>query len=123
MLGVDARARTAVIRTDKGRSQTLLLDALHDRHLRHGYVQTAFAAQGRTADRVLVHAESHRANLIDQSAFFVAISRARTSAQVFTDDRARLVGGIESRSGMKSMALHGLVPGEAAVLGELEAGL
>lgn len=123
VLGVDAQARTAVIRTDKGRSQNLSLDALQDRHLRHGYVQTAFAAQGRTADRVLIHAESHRANLIDQSAFYVVISRARVSAQVFTDDRARLVGGIESRAGMKSMALDGVIAGKATISAKFEAGL
>jgi len=123
VLGVDARARTAAVRTDKGRSQTLSLDAVQDRHLRHGYVQTAFAAQGRTADRLLVHTESHRANLVDQSAFYVVISRARASAQVFTDDRARLVGGIEGRSGLKSTALNGVVAGKAAASAKIEAGL
>ena len=54
-------------------------------HLAHGYVSTAFAAQGRTADRVLVALGSEGTGAINAEAFYVAASRGRHSATVFTD--------------------------------------
>ena len=62
--------------------------------MRHAYVQTAYAAQGRTSERVMVHAESGRANLVDQASIYVAVSRARSEAAIYTDDRTKLVRGL-----------------------------
>ncbi|WP_256890018.1 hypothetical protein [Acidomonas methanolica] len=76
-----------------------------DRHIAHDWVATAFAAQGRTADRVLVHADSAASQLVDQKSFYVALSRARESVAVYTNDRAKLVSAIQERSGMKQTAL------------------
>ena len=45
---IDEQARTATIRNPRGQTQTLNLDAARDQHIRHAYVETAFAAQGRT---------------------------------------------------------------------------
>ncbi len=107
---IDHENRTAKIRLDsakagQGRVQTLNLDTSTDQHIRHGYVQTAHAAQGRTAERVMIHAESKATNLVDQKMMYVSISRAKTSASVYTDDRAKLVSGIMERAGEKQMAL------------------
>src|SRR3546814_14272537 len=55
---------------------------------RSGYVDTAFAAQGRTAEHVIVHADSQAINLVDQKSFYVGISRAKQSATIFTNDRS-----------------------------------
>ncbi len=49
------------------------------RHVRPGWVQTIHAAQGATAERVMAHMESFRANTVDTRAAYVAISRARSS--------------------------------------------
>jgi ATP-dependent exoDNAse (exonuclease V) alpha subunit len=77
-----------------------------NQHWNYGYAVTANAAQGATADRVLIHAESHRANLTNQRSLYVAISRARDEARVFTDDAAKLREAVELRSGEKEMALE-----------------
>ena len=76
-----------------------------DRHIRHSYVETTFAAQGRTADRVLIHADSKATNLIDQRAFYVAVSRAREAATVVTNDRGKLVSAIKERAGNREVAM------------------
>lgn len=105
VLAIDAEARTADIRGSRGQVQTLQLDVARDRHISHGYVDTAFAAQGRTAEHVIVHADSRATNLVDQKSFYVGISRAKQSATIFTNDRAKLVSAINERAGTVQTAL------------------
>ncbi|MFT8643425.1 hypothetical protein [Gluconacetobacter sp.] len=93
------------LRMANRRIEHLTPDSPRDRHIAHGWVATAFAAQGRTADRVLVHADSAASQLVDQKSFYVALSRARESVAVYTNDRAKLVAAIQERSGIKQTAL------------------
>jgi len=98
--------------------ETLHLDAARDRHIAHGYVDTVFAAQGRTADHVIIHADSKATNLVDQKSFYVGISRARESAIIFTNDRGNLVATINERAGQAPTAIvqaaaRGLATGDA----------
>lgn len=110
VIAVNVDDRTVRVRLDNGKFQTLSLDSPADQHLRHGYVQTAHAAQGRTAERVMIHADSGSTNLVDQKMLYVAVSRARSSAAVYTDDRDRLVTGIKERAGEKQVALESALP-------------
>jgi ATP-dependent exoDNAse (exonuclease V) alpha subunit len=105
VVSVSPEDQTARIRLDSGKFQTLDLNKSTNQHLRHGYVQTAHAAQGRTAERVMIHADSRATNLVDQKMMYVGISRAKVSAAVYTDDRAKLVSGIMERAGEKQMAI------------------
>ena len=105
MTAIDAEARTATISLPRGQTQTLNLDVARDRHVAHAYVETAFAAQGRTADHVIIHADSKATNLIDQKSFYVGISRAKESVAIFTNDRAKLVSAIGERAGQVQTAI------------------
>jgi conjugative relaxase-like TrwC/TraI family protein len=116
VVSVKAEGQTARIRLDTGKFQTLDLTKSTDQHLRHGYVQTAHAAQGRTAERVMIHADSRSINLVDQKMMYVGISRARVSAAVYTDDRAKLVSGIMERAGEKQVALGSRVSDNVAAV-------
>lgn len=102
---INEQARTATIRSPRGQTQTLNLDASRDQHIRHAYVGTAFAAQGRTADHVMIHADSRAANLVDQKSFYVGISRAKESVAIYTNDRAKLVSAISERAGITQTAI------------------
>ena len=102
---IDVQARTAEIRNPRGQTQTLSLDAARDQHIAHAYVETAFAAQGRTADHVMIHADSKATNLIDQKSFYVGISRAKETVAIFTNDRAQLVSAISERAGQVQTAI------------------
>ena len=63
------------------------------KHLDHGYAVTSHSAQGATADRVLIHAESTQSSaLVNQRFAYVAGSRMREGLQVYTDDAQRLEG-------------------------------
>src|SRR5262249_37653129 len=66
------------------------------KHLDHGYAVTSHSAQGTTADRVIVHAESSQsAALVNERFAYVAGSRARDDLQVYTDDARRLGAALD----------------------------
>lgn len=79
------------VRLDTGRAVTA---GEHGRaHLDHGYAVTSHSSQGQTADRVLVHVDTERGHeaLVNQRFAYVAVSRGRHDARIYTDDRSRLV--------------------------------
>lgn len=96
----------ARVRFDRLGNQEIDLRRNDDRHWRHAYAETAYAAQGRTSDRVIVHAEARRVNLINEKAFYVAISRAREEGVVVTDDLRKLSRALSARAGEKETALE-----------------
>lgn len=93
-------------RTESGKSVTLDMSKENHRQLTHGYASTTFPAQGKTADRVLIHAESKRLNLQSQQNYYVAISRAKDAAMVYTDSKERLAKQLESHTGQKETAMR-----------------
>lgn len=106
IIAVDVENGTMVAENDHdGRRQLLNLRHLADRHVRHGWVQTIHGSQGATAERVFAHLESFRTNTVDMRAAYVAISRARSHAAIYTDSRACLVEALEMRDGAKIGAI------------------
>ncbi len=61
-------------------------------HLDYGYAVTSHSSQGETADNVLIHVDSEHAHkgLINSRMAYVAVSRARFDAQIFTNDAESL---------------------------------
>jgi hypothetical protein len=53
---------------------------------------TTHSSQGQTAGRVLVHVETERAGeqLVNRRLAYVAVSRGRYDAQIYTDDKRKL---------------------------------
>jgi conjugative relaxase-like TrwC/TraI family protein len=78
------------VRLDSGRRLAFALDA-HP-HLDYGYAVTSHSSQGQTADRVIVHVDTTLAgeSLVNRRLAYVAVSRGRYDAQIYTDDKARL---------------------------------
>ena len=97
-------------------------DLAADQHLRHGYVQTAHAAQGRTAERAMIHADSRATNLVDQKMMYVAVSRAKTEAAIYTDDRGKLVSALRERAGEKQVAFENAAAGRLREIGSRSKG-
>lgn len=93
--------RTAVILSDGKRTVALPTDK--PLHLDHSYATTVHASQGTTAERVLIDATT-RSRTTSQEVFYVAISRARQEARVYTDDIARLPAAV-AREHAKHAAL------------------
>lgn len=103
--GIDAQARTLALSDSQGREHVLRLNQTRDQHVRHGWVGTVHGSQGATADRSMTHLESFRANTVDAKSAYVAISRAKKEAVLYTDNRERLASAIEVRTGEREAAL------------------
>ncbi len=66
-------------------------NASEHRHFDHGYAVTSYSAQGLTAERVLVHADTGvHPDLLNSRFAYVSISRASHQATLFTDDMTKL---------------------------------
>jgi ATP-dependent exoDNAse (exonuclease V) alpha subunit len=66
-------------------------DATAHRHFDHGYAMTSHSAQGLTAERVLVNADTAvHPDLLNSRFAYVSISRASHEATLFTNDLSRL---------------------------------
>jgi conjugative relaxase-like TrwC/TraI family protein len=109
VLSVDAD-KAAVTVSDSGKVTTL--DLARDLHWEHAYASTVHAAQGQTADRVLVHLDSKFEKTIGSESFYVAISRARREARLYVDDRSKLTLAVE-RSRQQQYGLEALESGPA----------
>jgi ATP-dependent exoDNAse (exonuclease V) alpha subunit len=79
----------------------------HYRTFTHGYAVTSHAAQGKTADEVLVLASSRSLPAVHQQQFYVSISRGRERCRVFTDDkdllRSRVTHSRERLAGVEAV--------------------
>jgi len=82
------------LRLDSGRS--VAFNIKRDSHLDYGYAVTSHSSQGQTADRVLVNVDTERAGekLVNRRLAYVAVSRGRYDAQIYTNDKAQLVEGL-----------------------------
>ncbi len=66
-------------------------NATEHRHFDHGYAVTSHSAQGLTAERVLIHADtSVHPDLLNSRFGYVSFSRASHEATLFTNDVAKL---------------------------------
>ena len=60
-------------------------------HLDHGYAVTSHSSQGQTADRVLIHVDTDKSELLINDRFaYVSVSRGQYDAQIYTNDRSEL---------------------------------
>jgi len=103
---IDTEQRTMTLADTRGREHVLQLDQARDQHVRHGWVGTVHGSQGATADRSMTHLESFRTNTVDARSAYVAISRAKHAAIVYTDSKEKLAGAIETRAGERQTALE-----------------
>jgi ATP-dependent exoDNAse (exonuclease V) alpha subunit len=66
-------------------------NARNYRHFDHGYAVTSHSAQGLTAERVLVHADTGvHPDLLNSRFAYVSVSRASHEATLFTDNMKKL---------------------------------
>jgi hypothetical protein len=64
-------------------------------HLAHGYVVTSHAAEGKTVDKVFAGISSQSFPATNQRTLYVALTRGREQAVVFTDDKKELLKAAE----------------------------
>jgi len=87
-----------------GKTKTLLPS---QRLFNHGYAITSYASQGKTADVVII-SDSGVAAATSENQWYVAMTRGRKRALVFTSDKAQLQKNIQV-SGDRELALEAKV--------------
>jgi conjugative relaxase-like TrwC/TraI family protein len=101
-----ARDKQFIIALDSGREIAFETDQF--RHIDHGYAVTSYSSQAQTVDRVLVNADANESDLLlNQRMGYVAISRAREEALIFTNSAEQLKAALD-RSVDKEMAVEAL---------------
>jgi conjugative relaxase-like TrwC/TraI family protein len=78
------------VRLDTGR--TITFNIRENPHLDYGYAVTSHSSQGQTADCVLVHVDTEQAGekLVNRRLAYVAVSRGRYDARLYTNDKTHL---------------------------------
>ncbi|MGC1087302.1 MAG: MobF family relaxase, partial [Candidatus Acidiferrum sp.] len=82
------------IRLDSGRA--MAFNIRENPHLDYGYAVTSHSSQGQTADRVLIHVDTEQGGekLVNRRLAYVAVSRARYDAQIYTNNKTVLAEGL-----------------------------
>ena len=91
-------AGNVALRLDDGRRWHGNLERMP--HLTYGYVMTSYAAQGATADRVLIHLDTDApgaGRMVNRQLIYVAASRGRDEMQVFVNSREDLAHALLRR--------------------------
>ena len=98
---LDVQENRITLKNERGRQ--IELDGNKPLHLEHAYATTVHGAQGLTTDRMMVDLDT-RSLTTGKDLYYVAISRARYEATIYTNSRAELPAAI-SREAVKTAAL------------------
>jgi hypothetical protein len=72
-------------------------------HLDHGYAVTSHSSQGQTADRVLIHVDTDKSELLVNNRFaYVSVSRGQYDAQIYTNDASQLFRSLSRDSSQRT---------------------
>lgn len=93
------------VMTSDGDKKMLSRSSLGAAGLDHAYALTGHDFQGATVDNILV-AMSATETLANQKSFYVAVSRARDTVSLATDDAAALAERLERQTGQTTPALE-----------------
>jgi conjugative relaxase-like TrwC/TraI family protein len=83
-----------------GSGRTVAWNLNQNKHVDYAYAMTSHSSQGATVDRALIHidtGDSRVRTLINETLAYVATSRPRYDAQIFTDDAAQLAAALSRR--------------------------
>ncbi len=114
-LGTITKVEPDRIRLAMDSGREISVDLPKFRHLDYGYAVTSYSAQGLTFDRVLVNADTRESvRLLNDRTAYVAISRARYDALIYTDSKQNLSQAL-NRGTDKAIALEAIQDDEREV--------
>ena len=89
------------IRMDSGRE--VRFNIREHPHLDHGYAVTSHSSQGQTAERVLIHVDTEKSELLVNNRFaYVSVSRAQHDAHIYTNDGSKLSRSLSRESSQRT---------------------
>lgn len=92
-------AKDGVISVQNADGRRINVEQKSLQHLDHNYVNTVFSSQGKTCHQVIISAD----NTFGKEALYVAVSRAKFDAQIFTEDRDVLLRNASVSHAKKSV--------------------
>lgn len=95
------------ITLDTGNNQSITIDQ-HDKkymHFDYAYAATVYSVQGATTDQVIASLDSSQVALMNQSLFYVLMSRSKYDVTLHLDDKKECMNIIQERLGQKANAL------------------
>jgi len=97
------------IRKDSG--QEVRFNVRDHPHLDYGYAVTSHSSQGQTADRVLIHVDTEKSELLVNNRFaYVSVSRAQHDAHIYTNDGSKLSRSLSRESSQRTATEVGQEP-------------
>lgn len=107
-LGSITKIEPEQVRVELDRGREVSFDPQQFRHIDYGYAVTSHSSQGLTVDRVLVNADTSESfRLLNDRMAYVAVSRAREEALIYTDSTQNLRDSL-NRGTDKEMALDAI---------------
>jgi conjugative relaxase-like TrwC/TraI family protein len=89
------------IRMDSG--QEVRFNVREHPHLDYGYAVTSHSSQGQTADRVLIHVDTEKSEMLVNNRFaYVSVSRAQHDAHIYTNDESKLPHSLSRESSQRT---------------------
>ena len=89
------------IRMDSGRE--VLFNIREHPHLDYGYAVTSHSSQGQSAQRVLIHVDTEKSELLVNNRFaYVSVSRAQHDAHIHTNDGSKLSRSLSRESSQRT---------------------
>ncbi len=89
------------IRMDSG--QEVRFNVREHPHLDYGYAVTSHSSQGQTANRVLIHVDTEKSELLVNNRFaYVSVSRAQHDAHIYTNDGSKLSRSLSRESSQRT---------------------
>lgn len=103
---VSIQDKTALLKLSNGTLKTHDLSKNGEQHFDHAHTATTYNLQGKTGFHIITYENSQLTNLTNQAGFYVAITRAKHSVTVYTDDCSKLIEQLQKKTGEKSSALE-----------------
>jgi ATP-dependent exoDNAse (exonuclease V) alpha subunit len=89
---------TAQVRAVKAKNRPIGHQFFEHAHVDYGYAVTSHS-QGQTADRVLIHVDTEKSELLVNNCFaYVSVSRAQHDAHIYTNDGSKLSRSLSRES-------------------------
>ena len=105
-LGAITKIEPEHLRVALASGREVSFDPQQFRHIDHGYAVTSHSSQGLTVDRALINADTRESfRLLNDRMAYVAVSRAREEALIYTDSTQNLRESL-NRATNKELALE-----------------
>ncbi len=103
---VDAENNILAVETKDGKTVQVNLNKYD--YLTHGYAITVHKSQGQTVDQVIYVSDTAKGNVTNQNLYYVAVSRGRDSASIYTTDLKEFERQISESATKKDILTWGL---------------